>query len=97
LHGEKLEDFEIASHYKKEDEIVITGPRGLAFFADTAAFHKGTKVLSDVRAIFQINYATDNFGVQNKDVAEGVDGILTEINTIDPNYLESILEISSRI
>ena len=97
LHGEKLEDFEIARHYSQKDEIVITGRRGLAFFADTAAFHKGTKVISDTRAIFQINYATDNFGAQNKDVANGVEGVISEINTKEPDYLGSILENSSRI
>ena len=97
LHGEKLEDFEIERHYRGNVETVITGLKGQAFFADTAAFHKGTKVIAGTRAIFQINYATDNFGAINKDVAVKIGETLFEINNVDPHYLESILERASKM
>jgi hypothetical protein len=94
LHGEKLEDSEVLDFYKKSKLKVITGKKGQAFFADTAGFHKGTKVLKDSRAIFQINFATDDFGAFNKDraTAESLGQLAKSLNEIEPEFFESILK-----
>lgn len=94
LHGEKLEDSEVLDFYTNSKLKVITGKKGQAFFADTAGFHKGTKVLKDSRAIFQINFATDDFGAFNKDraKADSLNQLTKSLNDIEPAFFESILK-----
>ena len=94
LHGEKLEDSEVLDFYTKSKLKVITGKKGQAFFADTAGFHKGTKVLKDSRAIFQINFATDDFGAFNKDRADKSSLVQSTqiLDRLEPSYFESILK-----
>jgi hypothetical protein len=94
LHGEKLEDSEVLDFYTNSKLKVITGKKGQAFFADTAGFHKGTKVLKDSRAIFQINFATDDFGAFNKDraMADSLNQLTKSLNDIEPAFFESILK-----
>jgi hypothetical protein len=63
LHGGRLTDDEVARHYPRDQWEVITGLKGTVFFADTQGFHKGGLVQSGSRAMFQINVASDRFGI----------------------------------
>jgi hypothetical protein len=63
LHGGRLSDDEVAAAYPRETWRVITGPKGTMFFADTRGFHKGGAVASGERAMFQVNLASDRFGI----------------------------------
>ena len=63
LHGQRLADADVARFYPPEGWKRILGPKGTVFFADTQGFHKGGAVVSGDRAIFQINLASDRFGV----------------------------------
>jgi hypothetical protein len=63
LHGQRLSDRDVARFYPESGWKLITGPRGTLFFADTQGFHKGGHVAVGERAMFQINLASDRFGV----------------------------------
>jgi hypothetical protein len=63
LHGGRLTDDEVGRHYPREQWEVITGTKGTVFFADTQGFHKGGLVQTGSRAMFQINVASDRFGI----------------------------------
>lgn len=63
LHGGRLSDEEVAATYPRELWREITGPKGTMFFADTRGFHKGGLVRSGERAMFQVNLASDRFGI----------------------------------
>lgn len=63
LHGGRLSDLEVASHYPPDEWRIITGAKGTMFFADTRGFHKGGHLLEGERAMFQINLASDRFGI----------------------------------
>lgn len=63
LHGGRLSDDQVAGSYPRASWRVITGPKGTMFFADTRGFHKGGAVLAGERAMFQINLASDRFGI----------------------------------
>lgn len=66
LHGQRLSDADVARFYPTEKWQEITGPRGTVFFADTQGFHKGGHVVSGERAIFQVNLASDRFGIDGR-------------------------------
>ena len=73
LHGKRLGDAEVAQHYPAKNWREITGPRGTVFFADTQGFHKGGHVTAGERAIFQINLASDRFGVHEPAIGAAED------------------------
>jgi hypothetical protein len=45
------------------------------FFADTQGFHKGGQVSSGERAMFQINLATDRFGITEPPIGSPQDAL----------------------
>jgi hypothetical protein len=55
-------DAEVAAHFQTEDQLSITGPRGTMFLADTRGLHRGLRVESGHRLVFQLEYATSLFG-----------------------------------
>jgi hypothetical protein len=73
LHGQRLSDADIERFYPKDTWKVITGARGTVFFADTQGFHKGGHVAEGERAMFQINLASDRFGIQEPRIGGAVD------------------------
>lgn len=75
LHGGRLTDEAVARHYPRSDWRVITGDRGTVFFADTQGFHKGGQVSSGERAMFQINLATDRFGITEPPIGSPQDAL----------------------
>ena len=52
----------MAAHYPPEDHLSITGPRGTVFLADTRGLHRGLRVESGHRLVFQMEYASSLFG-----------------------------------
>ena len=73
LHGQRLSDKSVARFFPEDGWAVVTGARGTMFFADTHGFHKGGHVASGARAMFQINLASDRFGVGEPPVGEAAD------------------------
>ena len=73
LHGRRLSDEEVARVYPEEDWVTITGQKGTVFFADTRGFHKGGHVAAGERAMFQINVASDRFGVAEPPLGRAAD------------------------
>jgi hypothetical protein len=73
LHGQRLSDSDVARFYPESGWEVIMGPRGTVFFADTQGFHKGGHLAAGERAMFQINLASDRFGVPEPPIGTGVD------------------------
>lgn len=85
LHGGRLGDREVARHFPQNEWVTVTGPKGTVFFADTQGFHKGGQVHRGARAMFQINLASDRFGVSEGAVGS-VDDAPADIRTlIDKN------------
>jgi hypothetical protein len=94
LDGRRLTDEEVARHYPRETWEVITGPRGTLFFADTQGFHKGGHIVEGHRSIFQINLASDRFGVPEP-AAGSIDdapGDLSAIVRTSPRYFSQLLD-----
>lgn len=62
LRDERILDDEIASHYKPEDLVELTGPTGTILAVDTRGFHKGKPLVERDRLILQIQFADSLFG-----------------------------------
>jgi hypothetical protein len=73
MHGQRLTDAEVDRFFPSQTWRIITGPRGTVFFADTQGFHKGGRVATGERAIFQINLATDRFGIDEPPIGSAAD------------------------
>lgn len=73
LHGRRLTDDEVAAAYPRDGWMTITGKKGTVFFADTQGFHKGGHVAEGARAMFQINLASDRFGVPEPPIGSASD------------------------
>ena len=64
-HGyARLSDEEIYSHYKKEDIIELTCPRGTIVAMDTRGFHKGKPLELGERLVLQFEYCDSLFGAE---------------------------------
>lgn len=61
-HDGRLTDEDVYAAYGKANEIIFTGPRGLILAEDTLGLHKGFKLESGYRLLFQLEYATNLFG-----------------------------------
>ena len=62
LRDERILDDEIASHYKPENMVELTGPTGTILAVDTRGFHKGKPLVERDRLILQIQFADSLFG-----------------------------------
>lgn len=58
----RLTDEEVAKHYRKEDFIEFTGPRGTIIAEDTRGLHKGRHVEKGDRLVFQLQFSNSLFG-----------------------------------
>lgn len=92
LHGDRLSDDQVARHYPKDRWQVITGPKGTVFFADTQGFHKGGRVEQGSRAMFQINLASDRFGVHEPPIGpvDAAPGDLRAVVEGAPRYFSEL-------
>ena len=52
----RITDEEIARHYKPEDVVVLTAPRGSIITGDTRCWHRGTRPVTHPRLIFQLEF-----------------------------------------
>jgi hypothetical protein len=55
-------DEEIFKNYGTENEVIMTGKKGLILVEDTRGFHKGLNPKQGHRLMFQLEYATSLFG-----------------------------------
>jgi hypothetical protein len=73
LHGMRLTDRAVERFYPRDEWVTIQGGKGTIFFADTAGLHKGGPMLEGERGVFQVNLASDRFGVFQPVVASAED------------------------
>jgi len=97
LHGQRLLDSDVARFYPEDEWKQITGPKGTVFFADTQGFHKGGRVTSGERAIFQINLATDRFGTGEPPVGalDTVPADLAQAVSLAPRFFSQLFPSES--
>jgi hypothetical protein len=63
-HGvRRIPDDEAFRHWPRERAVELTGPAGTVFAEDTRGFHKGKPVRSGARLVFELEFATDLYGV----------------------------------
>lgn len=92
LHGGRLSDDTVAEFYPRDSWVTITGARGTVFFADTQGFHRGGRVTGEPRSMFQVNLATDRFGVADPPVGPAAEAPadLAEALAQAPRYFEQV-------
>jgi hypothetical protein len=62
LRLDRIPDDEMFRHYRREEEVEITGPIGTVAAVDTRGFHKGKPLQRGHRLMLQVEFATDLFG-----------------------------------
>lgn len=66
LKDTRITDEEIAKHYKPEDILELTAPKGSIIAVDTRGLHKGKTLISGERLLFQIQFSNSLFGAPYK-------------------------------
>jgi hypothetical protein len=99
LNGDRLTDDQVARHYPRDQWAVITGEKGTVFFADTQGFHKGGLVQSGSRAMFQINVASDRFGIHEPPIGPVAMAPpdLAEYVRVAPRYFQGLFTSSESL
>jgi hypothetical protein len=94
LHGQRLSDGDVARFYPQSGWEVVTGGAGTVFFADTQGFHKGGHVARGERAMFQINLASDRFGIQQDPIeADSIPADLRPFVDAKPRYFTELFSL----
>jgi hypothetical protein len=63
----RLSDEEVEKHYKPEDIIELSAPKGTIIAEDTRGLHKGKNLQSGNRLVFQLQFSNSLFGTNYKD------------------------------
>lgn len=58
----RIEDKELASFYKQEDFVTLTGKKGEIFAGDTKCWHKGNPLKKGDRLVLEFQYTSSLFG-----------------------------------
>jgi hypothetical protein len=92
MHGQRLSDEAVARYFPRDEWKTIVGGRGTVFFADTQGFHKGGHVAEGERAMFQINLASDRFGIGEPPIATAADAPaeLAPMLALAPRYFSQL-------
>lgn len=58
----RISDEDVAKHFKPEDAVELTGPKGTMLAVDTTGLHKGKALIKGERLLMQIRFAVNYFG-----------------------------------
>jgi hypothetical protein len=79
----RIEDEEIATHFKPSDIVEIVGPAGTIIAANTIGLHKGKALEKGERLMMQITFANTYFGY-------GAPEKVTLNDTFSPDFIQTI-------